>query len=94
MHCKREGYELAPGITFLGRSGIKEIKKLKVAFVSGKDPNPHTENELKIKGIETIYTDNNFAQNDVEGIADKCKEGNIDLLLACGWPFDVMNSLK
>ena len=100
MHSKREGMMFAPNIFFLGRSGVKDIKGLKVAFLSGKDIKPHEEKDLKIKNFEQTYTDNCFVQNDIENLIGKIapissdKESassspNIDLFLACGWPYDI-----
>ncbi len=39
MNSKKssDGFELTKGLTFLGRSGVKLIKGLKVAYVSGVD---------------------------------------------------------
>ena len=39
MNSKKtqDGFELTKGITFLGRSGVKLINGLKVAYVSGVD---------------------------------------------------------
>ena len=90
MHAKRAGYQFAPNIQFLGRYGVKEINKLKVAYISGLDASPQTANELKLKDYEGQYTGNTFVQNDVENLLKLCKDDNIDLLITCAWPQDVL----
>lgn len=80
----RNGKEvkLGPGYTFLSRSGLEEMKNLRVAYLQGKDcsilsPNLEAESDHE-------YTGEYFTQNDIDKIDKKyVDEGyfGIDILV-------------
>jgi glycerol dehydrogenase-like iron-containing ADH family enzyme len=63
-------HSLAKGLTFLGRSGIKVIHGLRVAFVSGIDSDL-LGSEVRASDPETTYLGNYFVHKDVERVMNQ-----------------------
>jgi hypothetical protein len=87
------GYDLAQDLHFMGRSGIKLIKGLRVAFISGLDYDVLCDH----LGSET-FLGNHFTENDLNNVLldyeiivknDPNKREGVDLLLASQWPLGI-----
>lgn len=60
-----EGHEVVPNLTFLGRSGIKDILGVKIAYLNGVENTRHP----GFYGRENVaYSSNYFTYEDVEDL--------------------------
>ena len=94
------GIEFVPGFNFLGKSGVKLIKGLRVAFISGVDF------DILGGGIDLAtqaqtnenYIGNYFTQTDITNVIDDYnlivkndpnKREGVDMLLTSQWPLGI-----
>ena len=63
----KDGYEFAKNFHFLGRSGLKVIKGLRIAYVSGLDCDM-LGSEVRNANPETHYLGNYFVKSDIDKV--------------------------
>lgn len=82
------GFEVCENLHFLGRSGVKTIKGLKVAYLSGIERNflHYDFEKAQLSGEEEreLYSDNMYTYHDIDSILNADRE--VDLLLTGEWP--------
>ena len=92
-HSYPNGLEIAKNLNFLGRSGVKEINGLKVAFLSGTDGDLFEE---RLSGSK--YSGHFFTYDDVERVCAQNEKqfggAAVDILLVNQWPFNFNRNTK
>ncbi|TNV85145.1 hypothetical protein FGO68_gene10308 [Halteria grandinella] len=99
----KNGFDMAKGLSFLGRSGLKVISGLRVAYISGIDfdvlAGPETQGSAEQQYIGSYFTkaDVTKVMNDYEALLKSSQREGVDILLASQWPLgidtDYFNSL-
>jgi hypothetical protein len=86
-------------LQFLGRSGIKMICGLRVAFVSGLDSDL-LGSEVRACDPTKSYVGNYFVQSDIDKVIDdydklvtQSGKPGVDILMTCQWPLNITGHL-
>lgn len=95
MNQSESVVDICPNFTWLGRSGIKEINGIRIAFVSGIDSDI-LGSEVQSADATKTYLGNYFVKADIERVFDLYKQNpkTIDILLVCQWPLNISSSLN
>ena len=91
----KDGVALMKRLNFLGRSGIRVVKGLRIAYVSGIDADQLGPEILKADA-QSHYLGNYFVRQDIERVLqqyhDLVKESSqvgVDILLTGQWPLNI-----
>lgn len=87
--------EIAKNFSWLGRSGIKVIDGVRVAFLSGIDSDI-LGSEIINADFDQSYLGNYFVKKDVENIISQFRVDPtpVDILITCQWPLNISGSLS
>lgn len=81
----RGGAPIAPGVHFLGRSGVVDLAGLRIAFLSGvrRPSGPVIAHARERDELEETREHGFYVQDEVDGLMDA---GSADLVLTHDWP--------
>jgi len=79
------GIEVVPNLTFLGKSGIKNIQGISVAYLSGKIKDSSNPYQSQAKKFNAGYYDAEDLDNIINN-QDTLSSKGIDILLTSEWP--------
>eukprot|EP00927_Polykrikos_kofoidii_P037366 TRINITY_DN31510_c0_g4_i1.p1 TRINITY_DN31510_c0_g4~~TRINITY_DN31510_c0_g4_i1.p1 ORF type:complete len:604 (-),score=121.91 TRINITY_DN31510_c0_g4_i1:119-1852(-) len=94
VHAAPQGTTLCPGVHFLGGYGVRDVRGLRVAFLSGRyDPAVYDAPAANtVDFIGGAFTSRAVAELR-RIVAEDRKHRGIDILLTCGWPLDLEQKL-
>ena len=87
--------EITKNLIWLGRSGIKTINGVRIAFVSGIDSDI-LGSEIVNADYDKTYLGNYFVKKDIDNIIAQFNQDQtpVDILLTCQWPLNISSSLR
>jgi predicted phosphodiesterase len=84
LHDAPEGFDLAPNVHYLGRAGLREVKGLRLAYLSGIHAPRFFEQPLKRpSSLDSAKQAGYFRASEVERVG---QARDVDLLLVHEWP--------
>ncbi|GAM25923.1 hypothetical protein SAMD00019534_090980 [Acytostelium subglobosum LB1] len=78
--------KICDGIQYLGKSGVKSIEGINVAYLSGSVAHP-------VKQVSDGKLDNSITKDDIASIIQQSTDKKIDILLTNQWARGVLNNM-
>jgi lariat debranching enzyme len=92
LHDTPEGVELAPNVHYLGRAGLRELKGLRIAYLSGIHAPRFFEQPLKRPtSLDTAKQAGYFRAPEVEKVTSL---RDVDILLVHEWPRGIVQRAR
>lgn len=92
LHDLQDGGELAPGVTYLGRSGLRELGGLRVAYLSGIHAPRFIDQPLKRPSTQdTLKQAGYFRAAEVERVMSA---RDVDVMLVHEWPRGIVQRAR
>jgi len=92
LHDLQDGGELAPGVNYLGRAGLRELRGLRVAYLSGIHAPRFIEQPLKRPTTpDTVKQAGYFRTAEVERLSGL---KDVDLMLVHEWPRGIVQRAR
>ncbi|MCE9666802.1 metallophosphoesterase [Myxococcus stipitatus] len=92
LHDLQDGGELAPGVTYLGRSGLRELGGLRIAFLSGIHAPRFIDQPLKRPATQdTLKQAGYFRAAEVERVMSA---RDVDVMLVHEWPRGIVQRAR
>jgi Icc-related predicted phosphoesterase len=92
LHDAPEGFELAPGVHYLGRAGLRQLRGLRIAYLSGIHAPRFFDQPLKRPtSLDTAKQAGYFRAPEVERVSNF---RDVDLLLVHEWPRGIVQRAR
>ncbi|MBJ6763264.1 metallophosphoesterase [Myxococcaceae bacterium JPH2] len=92
LHDVQDGGELAPGVHYLGRSGLRELRGLRVAYLSGiHAPRFYSQPLKRPSSLDTAKQAGYFREAEVERLL---LARDVDVLLVHEWPRGIVQRAR